>query len=123
MYDKEMMIQMMEDLQHQASEMEKNVKDMLEQEGRACGIELDKRKNARDLMEELLEHQDNQDDAPAMTWASDWTNDMHTQALYETGADMHNHDDIEWVEPLDEDHDTLPSDVEPIMDDEHEENK
>jgi hypothetical protein len=109
---------------------------MLEQEGRACGIELDKRKNARDLMEELLEHQDNQDDAPAMTWAyvpedqvnydthaSDWTNDMHTQALYETGADMHNHDDIEWVEPLDEDHDTLPSDVEPIMDDEHEENK
>ena len=41
MYDKEMMIQMMEDLQHQASEMEKNVKDMLEQEGRACGIELD----------------------------------------------------------------------------------
>ena len=69
MYDKEMMIQMMEDLQHQASEMEKNVKDMLEQEGRACGIELDKRKNARDLMEQLIEHQDSQDDAPAMTWA------------------------------------------------------
>ncbi len=136
MYDKEMMIQMMEDLQHQASEMEKNVKDMLEQEGRACGIELDKRKNARDLMEELMEHQDNQDDAPAMTWAyvpedqvnydthaSDWTTDMHTQALYETGADMHNHDDIEWVEPPVEDHDALPSDVEPMMDDEHEENK
>ena len=87
-------------------------------------------------MEELMEHQDNQDDAPAMTWAyvpedqvnydthaSDWTTDMHTQALYETGADMHNHDDIEWVEPPVEDHDALPSDVEPMMDDEHEENK
>ena len=137
MYDKEMMIQMMEDLQHQASEMEKNVKDMLEQEGRACGIELDKRKNARDLMEQLIEHQDSQDDAPAMTWAyvpedqvnydthaSDWTTDMHTQALYETGADMTNHDDMDYSIPHEEDHHSgLPSDVEPMMDEEHEENK
>jgi len=137
MYDKEMMIQMMEDLQHQASEMEKNVKDMLEQEGRACGIELDKRKNARDLMEQLIEHQDSQDDAPAMTWAyvpedqvnydthaGDWTTDMHTQALYETGADMPNHDDMDYSIPHEEDHHGgLPSDVEPMMDEEHEENK
>ena len=138
MYDKEMMIQMMEDLQHQASEMEKNVKDMLEAEGRACGIELDKRKNARDLMEQLVEHQDSQDDAPAMTWAyvpeeqvnydthaTDWTTDMHTQALYETGADMTHHED-DWenddMEPAEDIHDTLPSDVEPMNDEtEHKE--
>ena len=53
MYQADSMIQMVEDLQRQASEMEKQVKDMLEIEGRACGIELDKRKNARDLYLEL----------------------------------------------------------------------
>ena len=50
-------------IQRQASEMEKHVKDMMEAEGRACGIELDKRKNARGtnlqaiiiLMHQLME--------------------------------------------------------------------
>ena len=37
--------------------MEKSIKDMLEVEGRAIGIELDKRKNARDLFNELSEKQ------------------------------------------------------------------
>ena len=57
MYQSESMIQMLEDMQHQANEMEKSIKDMLEVEGRAIGIELDKRKNARDLFNELSEKQ------------------------------------------------------------------
>ena len=43
MYYSESMIQMVEDLHRQASEMEKEVKGMMELEGRALGIELDKR--------------------------------------------------------------------------------
>ena len=39
MYQSESMIQMLEDMQHQANEMEKSIKDMLEVEGRAIGIE------------------------------------------------------------------------------------
>ena len=46
------MIQMVEDMQRQASEMEKEVKDMMELEGLLIGIELDKRKNARELFNE-----------------------------------------------------------------------
>ena len=69
MYYSESMIQMVEDLQHQASEMEKQVKDMMEIEGRALGIELDKRKNARELYHELMEHQKAKAEAEAMTWA------------------------------------------------------
>ena len=69
MYYSESMIQMVEDLQRQASEMEKQVKDMLEIEGRACGIELDKRKNARDLYLELQKHQGAIIEAQPMTWA------------------------------------------------------
>ena len=69
MYQAESMIQMVEDLQRQASEMEKQVKDMLEVEGRACGIELDKRKNARDLYLELQKHQGAIIEAQPMTWA------------------------------------------------------
>ena len=48
MYYTESMVQMLEDLQLQANEMEKQVKDMMELEGRALGIELDKRKRARE---------------------------------------------------------------------------
>jgi len=64
----ESMINMAEDMQRQASQMEKEVKMMLEMEGRACGIELDRRKNARDLMHELMSHQNNTTDQPTMTW-------------------------------------------------------
>lgn len=69
MYHTESMITMMEDLQRQASEMESTVKDMMEIEGRAMGIELDKRKNARDLMHQLMEHQETATDQMPMTWA------------------------------------------------------
>ena len=69
MYYSESMIQMVEDLQRQASEMEKEVKSMMELEGRAIGIELDKRKSARDLYNELLGHQESVAESQAMTWA------------------------------------------------------
>ena len=55
MYYSESMIQMVEDLHHQASAMEKEVKDMMELEGRALGLELDKRHNKADLIVELEE--------------------------------------------------------------------
>ena len=69
MYYSESMIQMVEDLQRQASEMEKEVKDMMELEGRAIGIELDKRKNARELYNELMEHSNSVSESQQMTWA------------------------------------------------------
>tara|TARA_B100000085_G_scaffold176907_1_gene161196 strand:- start:61 stop:624 length:564 start_codon:yes stop_codon:yes gene_type:complete len=69
MYYSESMIQMVEDLHHQASAMEKEVKHMMELEGRALGIELDKRKSARDLYNELMEHQNAKAEQEAMTWA------------------------------------------------------
>mgnify|MGYP000146645437 CR=1 FL=1 len=66
----ESMVYMLEDMQRNASQMEKEVKMMLEQEGRAYGIELDRRKNARALMEELKEKiaETEMNDA-TMTWA------------------------------------------------------
>ena len=69
MYYSESMIQMVEDLQRQASEMEKEVKDMMELEGRAMGLELDKRKSARDLYDELMAHSESMAQEQAMTWA------------------------------------------------------
>ena len=42
---------------------------MMELEGRALGIELDKRKSARDLYNELMEHQNAKAEQEAMTWA------------------------------------------------------
>ena len=89
MYHTESMITMMEDMQRQAAEMERNVKDMMEMEGRAWGIELDKRKNARELMHMLAEHQSTSEPI-AMTWAyvpeddhndmepTEWDNSMHS---------------------------------------------
>ena len=69
MYYSESMIQMVEDLHAQASAMEKEVKHMMELEGRALGIELDKRKSPRDLYNELMEHQNAKAEEEAMTWA------------------------------------------------------
>ena len=61
---------MLEDMQRNATQMEKEVKMMLEMEGRAYGIELDRRKNARTLMEELAAHMESsQANDASMTWA------------------------------------------------------
>tara|TARA_B110000305_G_scaffold115447_1_gene129678 strand:- start:451 stop:819 length:369 start_codon:yes stop_codon:yes gene_type:complete len=66
----ESMVVMLEDMQRNAAAMENEVKMMLEMEGRSYGIELDRRKNARDLMEQLSAHITSSaaNDA-AMTWA------------------------------------------------------
>ena len=128
MYYSESMIQMVEDLQHQASEMEKQVKDMMEIEGRAIGIELDKRKNARELYNELMEHQNAKAEEEAMTWAyvpctmCDDANVYISDAVVESyvhdaNVDMHHeevhHEDIPPVQPVAEeqhhdDHANMP---------------
>ena len=69
MYLTHAMITACEDMQRSASAMEKQSKDMMEMEGRALGIELDKRKSVRKLWDELSEHRDSMADEPAMTWA------------------------------------------------------
>jgi hypothetical protein len=63
------MIQACEDMQRSASEMERQSKDMMEMEGRALGIELDKRKSVRKLWNELCEHRASMANEPTMTWA------------------------------------------------------
>lgn len=66
----ESMVSMLEDMQRNASAMEAEVKMMLEMEGRAMGIELDRRSSARNLMEQLSAHIDAQAvNNAAMTWA------------------------------------------------------
>ena len=70
MYYSESMIQMVEDLHRQASDMEKEVKHMMELEGRAMGLELDKRKSVRAIFDELNAHsQAKAEESQAMTWA------------------------------------------------------
>jgi len=64
------MVSMLEDMQRNASAMEAEVKMMLEMEGRAMGIELDRRSSARNLMEQLSAHIEAQTvNNAAMTWA------------------------------------------------------
>ena len=66
----ESMVVMLEDMQRNTANMEAEVKMMLEMEGRAMGIELDRRKNARDLMDQLSGHIASQEmNDTAMTWA------------------------------------------------------
>ena len=70
MYYSESMIQMVEDLHRQASDMEKEVKHMMELEGRAMGLELDKRKSVRSMYDELNAHGEAKaEESQAMTWA------------------------------------------------------
>ena len=56
MYITEAMIASMEDMQKNASEMEKHIKGMMEIEARSHGLELDSRHNARDMWAQLSEH-------------------------------------------------------------------
>lgn len=56
MYVSEAMITACEDMQRNASEMESQIKDMMEMEARNHGMELDKRKSARDLWNEMNAH-------------------------------------------------------------------
>ena len=125
MYYTESMVHMLEELQNQAREMEKQVKDMMELEGRALGIELDKRKKARDLYDELVAHQANMEQSQPMTWAyvpeeiADY--DCNPDHSYLEGdyasESIAYHDDVHYEEPVVEEHvEEAPVDVAPVED-------
>ena len=105
MYVTEAMIQSMEDMMRNASDMEKSIKMMMESEGRMHGIELDRRHNARDMWAQLSEHMASAStDSSMMT---EWVDPMmHT---HDDGM-THSHDGGDMAH----DHnDTAPSEMEP----------
>jgi len=124
MYVTEAMIQSMEDMMRNASDMEKSIKMMMESEGRMHGIELDRRHNARDMWAQLSEHMASAStDSSMMT---EWVDPMmHTHDDMQhshDGGDMehHHHEDgtMHKQEGGDmphshDDMDGMPSDVEP----------
>jgi len=59
MYVTEAMIASMEDMQNNAQAMESHIKGMIETEARMHGMELDARRNARDMWNELSKHMAN----------------------------------------------------------------
>ena len=108
MYITEAMISSMEDMQKNASEMEKHIKGMMEIEARSHGLELDSRHNARDMWAQLSEHMASMPVADPMEHTHADTGVTHSHA----GGDVpHSHDDDEVH--VHEDMDGLPSDVEP----------
>ena len=94
----EAMLVSMEELQRHAGDMENHVKSMMEEEGRRHGLELDRRRNARELWNELNKHMANPP-APAavdhegVTYAEHTHPDGTTHA--HPGGDMphHHHED------------------------------
>ena len=80
MYVTEAMIQSMEEMMRNASDMEKSIKMMMESEGRMHGIELDRRHNARDMWAQLSDAMANASTNSSMM--TEWTDPM-----------MHTHDD------------------------------
>ena len=90
MYVTEAMIQSMEEMMRNASDMEKSIKMMMESEGRMHGMELDRRHSARDMWKQLMDHM--QTAAPNSSMMTEMTAPIE-----------HHHEDM----------DGLPSDVEP----------
>lgn len=109
MYVTEAMIQSMEEMNRNASDMEKSIKAMMETEGRMHGVELDRRHNARDMWAQLMEHM--QTAAP--------TSSMLTEvAMPMADPNMHWHDDgmehsHEGGDTTHTHDDTAPSSMEP----------
>lgn len=94
----EAMLVSMEELQRHAGDMENHVKSMMEEEGRRHGLELDRRRNARELWNELNKHMANPPAAAAVdhegvTYAEHTHPDGTTHA--HPGGDMphHHHED------------------------------
>lgn len=135
MYVTEAMITSLEEMMKNASEMEKSIKAMIEAEGRIYNIELDKRRNVRDMWHELVEiistrsttssmmcevemYEDEQID-PMQHTHDDGSMHSHvggeTEHHHHEDGTMHNHDGGE-MPHTHEDMDALPSDVEPITD-------
>jgi len=77
----EAMLVSMEELQRHAGDMENHVKSMMEEQGRLHGLELDRRRNARELWNELNKHMANM----PMHSHSDGTEHAHE------GGDMPHH--------------------------------
>ena len=63
MYVTEAMLVSMEDMKKNAQDMETHIKGMIETEARMHGLELDARRNARDLWHELNKHMANAPEA------------------------------------------------------------
>ena len=127
MYITEAMIQSIEETKRHASDMEKSMKMMMDSEGRMHGIELDRRNNARDMWQQLMDHINANMTAEPIQSAmmTEWHEEppMDYPAMM-SDPDMHTHDDGMTHShdggdmPHDhapEDMDGLPSDVEPPM--------
>jgi hypothetical protein len=93
MYVTEAMIQSMEEMMRNASDMEKSIKMMMESEGRMHGMELDRRHSARDMWKQLMDHMSNASAQSSMMTEMD------------DPIEHHHHEDM----------DGLPSDVEPTQ--------
>tara|TARA_B100000963_G_scaffold187459_2_gene163137 strand:+ start:1377 stop:1835 length:459 start_codon:yes stop_codon:yes gene_type:complete len=123
MYVTEAMIQSMEEMMRNASDMEKSIKMMMESEGRMHGIELDRRHGARDMWKQLMDHMSNASaQSSMMTEMSDPMMHTHSDGMehshpggddehhhHEDGT-MHNHDGGDMQHTHD---DGAPSSVEP----------
>jgi len=84
----EAMLVSMEELQRHAGDMENHVKTMMEEEGRRHGMELDRRRNARELWNELNKHLANCEGHEPEHTHADGTTHAHA------GGDMpHEHDE------------------------------
>ncbi len=76
MYVTEAMLLSMEDMKKNSQDMETHIKGMIETEARMHGLELDARRNARDLWHELNKHLANMP-APEMHVHPDGTEHAH----------------------------------------------
>ena len=110
MYVTEAMIQSMEEMMRNASDMEKSIKMMMESEGRMHGLELDRRHSARDMWKQLMDHMSSASaQSSMMTEMADPMEHHHEDTgvthAHPGGDQPHDH--------AHEDMDGLPSDVEP----------
>tara|TARA_X000001036_G_scaffold11381_1_gene9970 strand:+ start:928 stop:1299 length:372 start_codon:yes stop_codon:yes gene_type:complete len=109
MYVTEAMIQSMEEMMRNASDMEKSIKAMMETEGRMHGVELDRRHNARDMWSQLMEHM--QTAAPTSSMLTEVAMPMADPNMHWHDDGMaHSHDGGDMQHSHD---DTAPSEMEP----------
>ena len=128
MYVTEAMIQSMEEMMRNASDMEKSIKMMMESEGRMHGLELDRRHSARDMWGQLMAHMSGAGTQSSMMTdvpmpAMDPNMHMHDDGMEHShdGGDMeHHHHEDETMHnheggdmPHTHDDDGAPSSVEP----------
>ena len=78
MYVTEAMIQSMEEMMRNASDMEKSIKTMMESEGRMHGLELDRRHSARDMWKQLMDHMSSAGTQSSMMTEAEWHQPMDT---------------------------------------------